>query len=149
MPRDFAHLDDTHRYIVEDHCTNPRWSERLAEPNAVAELENPFCGDYALVELAIEGVTLREVCVIGVGCIICKSSASMMAELVHGATLTDAVERAKQFREMMAGRVVDDEDLSAGDAEALSGVARFPVRVKCALLPWATLEDAVSRFTGG
>ena len=146
MPRDFAHLDETHRYIVEDHCTNPRWSERLAEPNAVAELENPFCGDYALVELSIDGEMLREICVIGTGCVICRSSASMMAELAHGASLSDAAERASEFREMMSGRGTGSE-VGTGDTEALSGVAKFPVRVKCALLPWATLEDAVARFS--
>ena len=146
MPRDFAHLDEMHRYIVEDHCANPRWSERLSDPNVAAELENPFCGDYALVELEIDAGTVRQVCVIGTGCVICKSSASMMAELVHGASLTNAVERAGQFREMMSGRS-GGATIDAGDTEALSGVAKFPVRVKCALLPWATFEDAVSKFS--
>ena len=149
MPRDFAHLDETHRYIVEDHCANPRWSERLAHPNAVAELENPFCGDYALVELRIEDDTLRQVCVIGTGCVICKSSASMMAEMVYDVSLSDAIQSANRFRDLMSGRVGSSDALDAGDTEALSGVAKFPVRVKCALLPWATLEDAVAKFEHG
>ena len=147
MPRDFAHLDETHRYIVEDHCANPRWSERLARPDAVAELENPFCGDYALVELSIDEGSVRQICVIGSGCVICKSSASIMAELVHGVSVTDAVARSSRFREMMSGRGDGDSATDADDTEALSGGAKFPVRVKCALLPWATLEDAIAKYT--
>ena len=145
MPRDFTHLDETHRYIVEDHCANPRLVNPIDAPDAVAELENPFCGDYARVELRITDDALDELCAIGTGCVICRSSASMMAEIVNGCGLEAVSERVVQFREMM--RVPDDVAVpdALGDAEALAGVSKFPVRIKCALLPWVALEDALSQ----
>lgn len=150
MPRPFQHLDDTNRYVVEDHCANPRYTERVASPTVAAELDNPFCGDYAMVELAITDGALAEVCVVGTGCVLCQSSASMMAEIVRGQTLAEVSEHAEAFRGLVAGKettAADDEKL--GDAVALAGVARFPVRVKCALLPWATLEDALAKLGDG
>lgn len=146
MPRDFQHLDDASRYVVEDHCANPRFAEQLHAPNAVAELENPFCGDYARVELATVKDVLESVCAIGTGCVLCRSSASMMAEVIHGRSRVEAVELAEQFRAVMA-RTEDDEVPEAlGDGFALAGVSKFPVRIKCALLPWAALEEAISQI---
>lgn len=145
MPRDFQHLDDANRYVVEDHCANPRFAERLGSPDAVAELENPFCGDYARVELVSVGNVLESVCAIGTGCVICRSSASIMAELIDGCSREEAAELAEQFRSMMSGVDGNDVPDRLGDSFALAGVARFPVRIKCALLPWAALEEALSK----
>lgn len=145
MPRDFTHLDETHRYIVEDHCANPRFADPIDAPDAVAELENPFCGDYARVELRVIDDALAGLCAIGTGCVITRSSASMMAEIVNGRGSEEVNERVGQFREMM--RTPDDIAVpdALGDAEALAGVPKFPIRIKCALLPWVALEDALSQ----
>ena len=146
MPRDFKHLDDANRYVVEDHCANPRFADQLDNPDAAAEMENIFCGDYARVELAAVDEVLESVCAIGTGCVICRSSASMMAEVIQGRTKVEVAELTEQFRAMMA--TMDDDEVpdELGDCFALAGVAKFPVRIKCALLPWVALEEAMSNI---
>lgn len=146
MPRDFQHLDDANRYVVEDHCANPRFAEQLQSPDAVAELENPFCGDYARVELATAKDVLESVCAIGTGCVLCRSSASMMADVIRGRSPVEAAELAEQFRAMMAPAQEAEVPEALGDCFALAGVSKFPVRIKCALLPWAALEEAISQI---
>ena len=146
MPRDFTHLDETNRYIVEDHCANPRHADRLSEPTVTAELENPFCGDYAFVQLAVVDGEVRDLCVVGTGCVICRSSASMMAETLAGERLNAVSDHVAEFRQLMSDPDSAGDLDRFGDAAALAGVARFPVRVKCAMLPWAALQDALGRL---
>jgi nitrogen fixation NifU-like protein len=135
-------IDDLYREAVMDHCRRPRHRRRLEAPTVAQQGESPFCGDRVEVGLRIEGDRIAEVGVRGQGCAISQASGSMLAELVDGATLAKAEERVRRFRDMLVrGAADDDEEL--GDATALAGVGRFPGRVKCALLPWLTLQEAI------
>jgi nitrogen fixation NifU-like protein len=142
-------LDDLYREVILDHYRNPRRRGRLVNPDAQAEGQNPLCGDEITVDLAIEGDRVTDVAVTGRGCSISQASASMMAEAINGKTIAQIQDLAHRFKVMMeiesgtprgdeadAGRVL-------GDLEALAGVRRFPVRIKCADLPWATLAQAL------
>ena len=140
--RQEAELDELYRDIILDHYRNPRHRGSLNAPTATHEGLNPLCGDEVTVELLVDGDRINDVAYNGSGCSISQSSASMMTEAIYGKPL-DEVKRLKDdFTAMMRGE--DDIDPeSLGDLEALSGVRKFPVRVKCATLAWHTLEEAL------
>jgi nitrogen fixation NifU-like protein len=104
---------------------------------------NPLCGDEVTVAARVEDGKLLEVTFLGTGCSISQSSASMMTESVSGKTVDDALGLAADVRGMLAGEVDPDED-SFGDLVALKGVVKYPIRIKCAVLAWDVLQDAVS-----
>ena len=148
MRSGFGHLDEISRYTVEDHIRNPRNAEPIADPDANAMIDNPFCGDEVVVQVRLDGDRVDAIQVIGYGCAITQASASMMGEISEGKSLTELNEIDAAVRAMFAdGEVPDDatEDL-LGDSVALQGVSKFPIRIKCALLPWATLEDAIAKL---
>ena len=119
----------------------------LREPyQAEAHHVNPTCGDEVTLRVALDGPRVADVSYEGMGCSISQASASVLHELVKGATVDEALARHRAFGELMAGRgqVEPDEDL-LGDAVAFAGVARYPARVKCALLPWMAFRDALAR----
>jgi len=140
--RQEVELDELYRDIILDHYRNPRHRGSLNAPTATHEGLNPLCGDEVTVELLVDGDRINDVAYNGSGCSISQSSASMMTEAIYGKPL-DEVKRLKDdFTAMMRGE--DDIDPeSLGDLEALSGVRKFPVRVKCATLAWHTLEEAL------
>lgn len=140
-------LEDLYRDVILDHYRNPRHRQPLDAPDATAEGVNPLCGDEVTVEVDLEGDTIADISVRGQGCSISQSSASMMSEAVKGKSRQEIEELAARFHRMMN----DGADLDAtrpgsvlGDLEALQGVRRYPVRIKCAALPWTTLEQALS-----
>ncbi len=147
-------LDELYREVILDHYRNPRKRGTLAHPDAHAEGENPLCGDEIAIDLRFEGDRVAEVRVSGQGCSISQASASMMAEAVEGKTRAEVAETTRRFKQMMGIEEGDpgiDEarpGAGLGDLEALQGVRRFPVRIKCADLPWTTLADALEQ-TGG
>jgi len=145
-------LEDLYRDVILDHYRNPRHRQPLAEPDATSEGVNPLCGDEVTVELRFEGDRVADVSVRGQGCSISQSSGSMMSEAVVGKTRQEIAEIAERFNAMMvaeddAGAGLDPTRPGAvlGDLEALQGVRRYPVRIKCASLPWTTLSQALSR----
>ena len=113
-------------------------------PAVVAQGHNPLCGDEIQVYLFVEDGVVRDVKVGGQGCSISQSSASMMTQAVKGKPVADAHRVLDAFRRMM-GLEVDGEpeDVNLGDLEALQGVVKFPVRIKCATLAWTTLAQAM------
>lgn len=141
-------LDELYREVVLDHHRRPRGREPLARVDASARGFNPVCGDEVEVRVALEGELLAGVQVAGRGCAICTASGSMLAELLRGLPLSEVHGLTEGFRDLMHGRALPPE-LDLGDLEALAGVARFPVRVKCAMLPWVTLEDALGSHATG
>lgn len=140
-------LAELYQEIILDHYRTPRGEGTLPEPLAAAHHVNPTCGDEITVEVASSPdgtLVLRHQ---GIGCSISRASASVMSELTEGATPQRAEELRQSFTDLMhsataAGSAATiDEDL-LGDAVAFSGVAKYPARIKCALLPWMAMQDA-------
>ena len=146
MRSGFGHLDEVNRLTVEDHCRNPRHAEPIADANASATIDNPFCGDLVTVEARVADGRIDAIAVLGSGCAITQASSSMMGEVAFGASLATVREANRIVRSMLTDGVTPEgTDADAiGDMIALQDVARFPVRIKCALLAWATLEDALA-----
>jgi nitrogen fixation NifU-like protein len=142
-------LDDLYREVILDHYRNPRRRGTLEHPDAHADGQNPLCGDELSLDLALDGDRVTDVRLQGRGCSISQASASMMAESIVGKTLAEVAALTHRFKVMMeieeGDPGIDDSRPGAalGDLEALRGVRRFPVRIKCADLPWATLAQAL------
>lgn len=145
-------LEDLYRDVILDHYRNPRHREPLDHPDATAEGVNPLCGDEVTVEVVFDGDRVADVAVTGQGCSISQASASMMSDAVIGRTRTEIAEVAGRFHDMMtsedeeaAGIDPDRPGSVLGDLEALQGVRKYPVRIKCASLPWTTFEQALEQ----
>lgn len=145
-----APLEDLYRDVILDHYRNPRHRQPLSNSDATGEGVNPLCGDEVTVELSLEGDRVVDVSVRGQGCSISQSSASMMSEAITGKTRQEIAELAERFNLMMTAEDEGAAGIDAsrpgsvlGDLEALQGVRRYPVRIKCASLPWATLAQAL------
>ncbi len=142
-----AGLEDLYREIVLDHYRNPRNRGELPCPPATrAEGFNPLCGDEIVVYTDVSNGVLRDVRFGGHGCSISQSTASMMSVAVKGQTLDEVEKLERSFKSMMS--IVTDGDGVApaadlGDLEALRGVVKFPVRIKCATLCWNTLSESL------
>jgi nitrogen fixation protein NifU and related proteins len=141
-------LDELYREVVLDHHRHPRGRAPLGRVDARAHGFNPVCGDEVVLSLALDGETIAGVEVQGRGCAICTASGSIMAEMVPGRTLAEAETTSEAFRGVMHGQPAPD-GVDLGDLEALEGVQKFAVRVKCAMLPWVTLADAVRAWRSG
>jgi nitrogen fixation NifU-like protein len=139
-------LDDIYKEVILDHYKSPRNKRELPGAELSCSGNNPLCGDEISVFAHVEDEKVLEVTFQGAGCSISQSSASMMTEAVTGDTLEEAKELAATFRAMMAGEVEPDEE-TFGDLVALKGVVKYPIRIKCAVLAWDVLQDALG--TGG
>ncbi|MEX0666920.1 MAG: SUF system NifU family Fe-S cluster assembly protein [Acidimicrobiia bacterium] len=145
-------LEELYREVILDHYRNPRNRVPLDLPDFEAEGVNPLCGDEVKVELRFEDGAVSQVSVRGHGCSISQSSGSMMGEAIKGLSREDVVDLAARFQSMLTS--ADEQDSSQesapepgsvmGELDALQGVRRYPVRIKCASLPWTTLVQAVS-----
>ncbi len=138
-------LDELYESIILDHYRNPRHTDPLESPDIDVEANNPFCGDEIHIQLDLDGESVSDVSVSGQGCAISQSSASLLAEMLEGKSAGEALEFVSLVRSMMRGdELTEDEKDKLGDILALEGVKRFPVRIKCALLSWTALEDALN-----
>ena len=143
-------LDELYREVILDHYRNPRHQGSLERPYRHAEGSNPMCGDEISLDLAIDGDTVADVAISGRGCSISQASASMMAHAIVGKTIAEIRELERRFKEMMSieepdgGAGLQADVQALGDLAALQGVRRFPVRIKCADLPWTTLDEALA-----
>ena len=136
-------LDDIYKEVILDHYKNPRNKRELPDAQLSCSQNNPLCGDEITVFVNEKEGQIAEVAFQGAGCSISQSSASMMTEAVTGQLLPEALELAAAFRGMMAGEVEPDED-RFGDLVALKGVVKYPIRIKCAVLAWDVLQEALS-----
>jgi nitrogen fixation NifU-like protein len=149
-------LDDLYREIILDHYRSPRNRGELPPPAVRAEGHNPLCGDEIQVYLDVVDGVVNDIKITGSGCSISLSSASMMSQAVKGKSLSDVTALVKRFKGLMgleeAGVTIEDEaaalvpEVKLGDLEALAGVVKFPVRIKCATLAWSTLVQAMSEL---
>jgi nitrogen fixation NifU-like protein len=138
-------LDDLYRELIMDHYRAPRNKIALDHPTAKAEGFNPLCGDEVEVEVELDadGI-IQNVACRGRGCSISQASGSMMTAAVKGHTKDEAREIAESFKRMMT-EPDEEPDVDLGDLEAFQGVAKFPVRVKCATLAWHVLEESMAK----
>jgi nitrogen fixation NifU-like protein len=135
-------LDELYREVVLDHHRHPRGRSPLPRVDATAHGFNPVCGDDVVLSVALANDTVGGVQVTGRGCAICTASGSMLAELVPGRSIGEAETLTEAFRTMMHGGEPPAE-VDMGDLPSLQGVRSFALRIKCAMLPWVTLEQAL------
>ena len=140
-------LDDLYQELILDHYRRKRGEGSLEHPSVAVDQNNPLGGDEVHLELGIQDGVVAEVAHTGQGCSISQASVSMMTEALRGRTLDDALGTVEHFRLVMHGDEAADED-RLGDAIALEGVAKYPVRVKCALLGWMAAKDAIQTYQG-
>jgi nitrogen fixation protein NifU and related proteins len=136
-------LSALYQELILDHYRRPRNKGVLEQPTHAIALNNPLCGDEIDLQLRIEADVIKEVRFIGRGCSISQAAASMMTQIVKEKRLVDALVLADRMTAMMHGDEPTAQDKALGDLRALAGVAKFPIRVKCAMLPWNALRDAV------
>ena len=146
-------LEDLYREIILDHYRTPRNRGELETPPAVrTDGHNPLCGDEITVYLLVDGAgdeaTVEDISIAGQGCSISQSSASMMSQAIKGRPVSEVQGLLRRFKTMMGIEGYEsesgDEEIALGDLEALQGVVKFPVRIKCAVLGWNTLADALA-----
>jgi nitrogen fixation NifU-like protein len=134
-------LRDLYQDLILDHGRTPRNFRRLERADRAAEGYNPLCGDEYRVELALDGDRIRDVAFQGLGCAISKASASLMTTALKGKTRAEAEALFARFHALLTSDAPGDPSL--GKLEVFSGVREFPVRVKCATLPWHTFKAAL------
>ncbi|RJO66903.1 MAG: SUF system NifU family Fe-S cluster assembly protein [Myxococcales bacterium] len=137
----FGDLDSLYREVILDHHRHPRGRDPLERVDLHSEGANPSCGDEVTLELMLDGDRIAQAFVRVHGCSICMASGSILSELVKGKDEAESVHMAEQFKALLRGKDAP-ADAGLGDLEALAGVRQFPLRVKCALLPWETLREA-------
>jgi nitrogen fixation NifU-like protein len=135
-------LEELYKEVILDHYRAPRNKGRLDPHDVMLERNNPLCGDELELYLKFEGDDLQGISFQGKGCSISMASASMMTEKVAGLGAKDAAALAESIKRMMAGEEEGDPD-ELGDLVSLKGVVKYPVRIKCALLGWNTLLEAL------
>jgi len=142
--RSAAEISALYQEMILDHYRRPRNKGTLENPDASVELKNPLCGDEIALHVAFAGDSVADLKFSGRGCSISQASASMMTQLVKGKSAAEIEAIRKRFRDLMLGDATAAGEKALGPLSALSGVARFPARVKCALLAWNALEGALA-----
>ncbi|HEX9123264.1 MAG TPA: SUF system NifU family Fe-S cluster assembly protein [Actinomycetota bacterium] len=140
-------LDEIYKEVILDHYKNPRNKRELPGAERSCSRNNPLCGDEITVFVHEQDGRIADVTFQGQGCSISQSSASMMTEAVAGKSLEEAQGMIREFRGMMAGELEPSED-EFGDLVALKGVVRYPIRIKCAVLAWDVLQEALAAGDG-
>lgn len=147
-------LDELYREVILDHYRNPRRRGTIAGEHLHAEGNNPSCGDEFSLDIVIEDGVVTDAAMQGQGCSISQASGSMMMDAIVGKSVDDIEDLTRKFKVMMTIEDGDDPvnpdrpGSVLGDLEALQGVRKFPVRIKCADLAWTTLEDALAQASG-
>ncbi|HXY29499.1 MAG TPA: SUF system NifU family Fe-S cluster assembly protein [Gemmatimonadaceae bacterium] len=144
MPSPDDALTAVYRDLLLDHFRRPRNSGALEHPDVAVHQRNPLCGDEIELQLAFDGDVLRDVRFRGQGCTISQASASMMTQRLQGKSVAEIEEVARRFTAMLHGDREAAVDPALGDLRSLAGVARLPVRLRCALLAWSALAQGLS-----
>ena len=138
-------LSELYQEVILDHNKRPRNFGTLPDATTAAQGHNPLCGDRLSLYLKVEGSRIAAIAFDGSGCAISKASASLMTDAVKGQTIDDALALFERVHAMLTTPMGTDVDDSAvGKLVVLAGVREFPVRVKCASLPWHTLKAALA-----
>ena len=141
-----SELNELYQQVILDHNKKPRNFRKLENANHTAEGYNPLCGDHLTIYVNVAGDALQEIAFEGSGCAISKAAASMMTQAVKGKTREQTEELFKEFHSMVTGELDEEtEENSLGNLKIFAGVRDFPVRVKCATLPWHTMQAALNK----
>ena len=146
-----AEIAALYQELILDHYRRPRNKGELAGATTSVTMKNPLCGDEVALHVLLDGDKVSDVRFSGRGCSISQASASMMTQLVKGKSATEIGQLRDTFRDMVMGTSRADDQVvttTLGSLRALSGVSRFPARVKCALLAWYALESAMAGGPG-
>lgn len=135
-------LDQLYRQVIMDHYKKPRNKGALENGSVTVDMNNPTCGDRIHLTMQVEDNIVKDAKFDGEGCSISMASASMMTQAVKGKSVDDALNLADIFSNMMLGNEYDSS-IDLGDIESLSGVSKFPARIKCATLAWKAMEKGV------
>ena len=138
-------LNSLYQQLILEHYRHPRNKEELPERTVEVHMANPVCGDEIRLQLRIDEGQISHARFIGQGCSISQASVSMMTDLLEGRSIDDAVGLADRFTAMMHGDDEAAKDRALGDLRALQGVSKFPVRIKCALLAFDALREALEQ----
>jgi nitrogen fixation NifU-like protein len=137
-------LSDLYQEVILDHNRRPRNYGPLPEATRTADGHNPLCGDRVTVSVKMTGNHIDDVRFEGSGCAISRSSASLMTEAVKGHSIAEALSIFERFQLLITTPLErEPDDASLGKLQVLGGVREFPVRIKCASLPWHTLKAAL------
>ena len=140
-----SELSELYQQVILDHNKKPRNFRKLETANHSAEGFNPLCGDQLTVYLNLEDDAVRDISFEGSGCAISKAAASMMTQAIKGKTKQEAEQLFSEFHRMVTGELDEENTQNGlGNLKIFSGVREFPVRVKCASLPWHTLHAALN-----
>jgi nitrogen fixation NifU-like protein len=134
-------LDDLYRRVIMDHYKTPRNNGTFEDGAIVVEMNNPTCGDRISLQLQVKDGIIDKAKFEGEGCSISLASASMMTDAIKGKTFEEAIRIAQDFSGMMKGE--DTAEFEYEDIHALSGVTKFPARIKCATLPWNAMKKGI------
>ena len=138
-------LQELYQQVIIDHNHNPRNFRKIEHPSHSANGHNPLCGDKIDIYLTIKNDIITEVSFMGSGCAISKASSSLMTEALLGKTVVEAQKIFDSVHDMITKGKTDAEAI--GKLAVLSGVHKFPARVKCAILPWHTMKNALEKNT--
>lgn len=143
LPDNSAEIAALYQELILDHYRKPRNKGKLENADATIEMRNPLCGDEIDLMVIFDGDSVGDVKFAGRGCSISQASASMMTQIIKGKNTADIDAIRTRFRELIMGDMTAADDKSLGSLRALSGVSKFPARVRCALLAWNALETAL------
>jgi nitrogen fixation NifU-like protein len=141
-----SELSELYQQVILDHNKKPRNFRKLENASHTAEGYNPLCGDHLTIYVNVAGEAVQEIAFEGSGCAISKAAASMMTQAVKGKTKEQAEALFNEFHSMVTGDLDEEtEENSLGNLKIFAGVRDFPVRVKCATLPWHTMQAALNQ----
>jgi len=149
MPMETPQLSSLYQQLILEHYRNPRNKAELETKSVEVHMANPVCGDEIRLQLRIEADEIVEAKFVGQGCSISQAAVSMMTTLLEGRKVGEADALARRFTDMMHGDEDAAKDRALGDLRALQGVSKFPVRIKCALLGFDALQEALKREVQG
>ena len=143
MSDNAANIQAMYQELILDHYRRPRNKGELEGEHKTIAMKNPLCGDEVYLHLSLEDDKVEGISFTGRGCSISQAAASMITQAVKGKTADEAEALGVRYREMIMGDATAAQDKSLGQLRALSGVSKFPARVKCALLAWNALEEGL------
>jgi nitrogen fixation protein NifU and related proteins len=139
-------LKALYQEVILDHNKNPRNFKKLEDADCSVEGYNPLCGDHYTIFLKMDGEVISEIAFQGSGCAISKASASVMSTVLKGKTRAEAEVLFEKFHHLVRGEMKGETGIEElGKLAAFSGVSEFPARVKCAILPWHTMKNAIEK----